>query len=372
VADRTEGKYTMRDYYTYRIDTIAVPVHYTIVNYDPSNLDSIIFYVSLHDQYVENPLYEFSEYLHLSFTTTDPSSIYYKAGFCAVGRSTANASVQKGLGAEPLSYYNAPETRSFRYAYALTTADSVIPFTHPDSLSWLHAPKFIDIPINLEVPAGNVVSVVYQFQPGYAYTDGDTLMISHIDKDLEKYTAIDRRQNILAIPDYEIHDSMSTKYAYSFDKAGGLNSHFMVDEQDRYNWYDATDTNNWEHSYTSGGNTIRFYAYNYYAYAMGYLALSIGDEFISIKVDSTDAVTEISNNLLSSVSPNPAKDQITVTLKNGQNANLEIVNVLGQVVKTVNTDNQKTTIDIADLTAGVYVLKVYQDRQIQSTKIVKR
>jgi len=165
---------------------------------------------------------------------------------------------------------------------------------------------------------------------------------------------------------------MSTKYAYSFDKAGGLNSHFMVDEQDRYNWYDATDTNNWEHSYTSGGNTIRFYAYNYYAYAMGYLALSIGDEFISIKVDSTDAVTEISNNLLSSVSPNPAKDQITVTLKNGQNANLEIVNVLGQVVKTVNTDNQKTTIDIADLTAGVYVLKVYQDRQIQSTKIVKR
>jgi hypothetical protein len=361
--------------YHYKIDTLGIPSSYLLANYDPQNPDSLIIYLTCHDYYVENRSNYLSEYYVFSSATEDKTNPYYGSTMCRVGRSIADAATAKGLGGYPLAYeLDVTHQRTKRVAFALTNSHAVAPFTDPDSLNYVRY-RVINVPVDFEVPAGNVVSVVYQFQPGYTYNEGDTLRLYHIDKDLDnKITSIEQRFNTYAVADYGFDTNMTNKFVYSLDKGGGLNSHFMEDIQDRYNWWDGVDEpGHFEHVLkdSNGNAVLRYYPYNYYAYPMGLLYLAVSNEQ-PLPRQTDVAVNEFTDNLLYSVYPNPANDQIAVSLKNAQKADIEVVNILGQVVKNVSTNQQKTVIDIADLTAGMYILKVYQDKQIQSTKIIKR
>jgi aminopeptidase N len=60
--------------------------------------------------------------------------------------------------------------------------------------------------------------------------------------------------------------------------------------------------------------------------------------------------------------PNPANDKINIELKNETKGNVVITNQLGQVVKGMNIDGKELTIDVEDLTSGIYFINVSNQR----------
>jgi lysyl endopeptidase len=54
--------------------------------------------------------------------------------------------------------------------------------------------------------------------------------------------------------------------------------------------------------------------------------------------------------------PNPAKDQVTILASGLEIDKIELVNLAGQTIKTVNSSN---TVNTSDLSAGVYLVKIY-------------
>jgi len=53
--------------------------------------------------------------------------------------------------------------------------------------------------------------------------------------------------------------------------------------------------------------------------------------------------------------PNPATDKLSIETM--QKANIEIINIQGQLVKTLQTTEDKTSVDVSDLQAGMYIIK---------------
>lgn len=68
--------------------------------------------------------------------------------------------------------------------------------------------------------------------------------------------------------------------------------------------------------------------------------------------------------------PNPAKDNITV--EGTTKGIIEIFNLQGQPIKYVNASEKETNIDISNLNAGVYSLKITTDDGIIVKKLLKQ
>lgn len=73
-----------------------------------------------------------------------------------------------------------------------------------------------------------------------------------------------------------------------------------------------------------------------------------------------------------SIYPNPATSVLTLNLRSNQNSSVNVYNVLGAVVKSLNTSSLTNQIDISDLTAGVYTIQVSQNGQTTTQKFVKQ
>ena len=71
-----------------------------------------------------------------------------------------------------------------------------------------------------------------------------------------------------------------------------------------------------------------------------------------------------------SVRPNPATDNFTVTLVDNTNASIQLYNIVGQMVYNQTTSEQAVTINVSDLTSGIYMLKVSQSGKTYTTKVV--
>lgn len=71
-----------------------------------------------------------------------------------------------------------------------------------------------------------------------------------------------------------------------------------------------------------------------------------------------------------SVRPNPATDNFTVTLVDNTTASIQLYNIVGQMVYSQTTSEQAATINVADLTSGIYMLKVSQSGKTYTTKVV--
>ncbi len=82
-----------------------------------------------------------------------------------------------------------------------------------------------------------------------------------------------------------------------------------------------------------------------------------------------NSVVEIQNNFLVDIYPNPAMNDISVEMK--QKSEIEISNISGQIIKTIYSDDTKTTIDIGNLSGGVYIIKVKTDKGIAIKKFIK-
>ncbi len=74
------------------------------------------------------------------------------------------------------------------------------------------------------------------------------------------------------------------------------------------------------------------------------------------------------------IHPNPAKDNLIIEFEKSkklQNTSVSIYNTQGQLVKQLTISQPKTEIDIHDLSTGVYVVKVINDKETLQGKFVK-
>ena len=102
------------------------------------------------------------------------------------------------------------------------------------------------------------------------------------------------------------------------------------------------------------------------------MALSKGSDTVHIK-DSI-FITDIPNykNIISNVYPNPATTRLTIDLNEAGNANVKIYNILGQVVIEETLQNISNNINIAELSSGLYIVRVNQGGRTHTVKISKK
>jgi hypothetical protein len=67
--------------------------------------------------------------------------------------------------------------------------------------------------------------------------------------------------------------------------------------------------------------------------------------------------------------PSPASNNITVGTP--QNSTLKIINIQGQLIKTIKTTDSKTNIDVSAFPSGLYIVKVETDKGVVVRKFVK-
>ncbi|PIP53688.1 MAG: hypothetical protein COX07_09380, partial [Bacteroidetes bacterium CG23_combo_of_CG06-09_8_20_14_all_32_9] len=75
--------------------------------------------------------------------------------------------------------------------------------------------------------------------------------------------------------------------------------------------------------------------------------------------------------------PNPVNDILTINIARISTGSttatpkVEIINLQGQVVKSIKLTNAKNTIDVKELIGGIYTLRMITDKGIFVRKLVK-
>ena len=82
---------------------------------------------------------------------------------------------------------------------------------------------------------------------------------------------------------------------------------------------------------------------------------------------SSVAENTVNNNI--TIYPNPVKDQLTITTKNEKITSIKIINVTGKTIK-VFTENI-TTINVADLPKGLYLLQIQTEKGMSVKRFIK-
>ncbi len=145
----------------------------------------------------------------------------------------------------------------------------------------------------------------------------------------------------------------------------------------------AVSTNDQNYTYVDGGSSISapvewtHYTCDLSEYAGQTLYIAIicvSDDVFAFFIDdiaitSNSSVSETSVNNLVNLFPNPATDNITITLPEA-NATIDIVNVLGQIVKTVNTTSVNETISLEGLEKGMYIFNIKLTNETIMKKVI--
>lgn len=125
----------------------------------------------------------------------------------------------------------------------------------------------------------------------------------------------------------------------------------------------------------------------YYLIAIPQLAIICPDTIITWDIwPSDDYYTNIKNIIESqcfttgifhqaentsfiNVFPNPVSDNLTI--ETSAKSSIEILNIEGQIIKTTNTAVKQTSIDVSNLSSGVYIIKAKTDRGFAVKKLIK-
>jgi hypothetical protein len=86
-----------------------------------------------------------------------------------------------------------------------------------------------------------------------------------------------------------------------------------------------------------------------------------------------DISVGVNDNALSAnniaIYPNPTQNKFTVEI--GKNVTLEILNLQGQLISKFNLINPINTIDVSELTRGVYMLYIKSENELTVKKMIK-
>jgi hypothetical protein len=109
----------------------------------------------------------------------------------------------------------------------------------------------------------------------------------------------------------------------------------------------------------------------------GYDNISLGlVTFMPIDTIGCYLISGISNGEIENSSlqifPNPANDNLTVRLFNDKPAGeIRIYNLLGQQYRALTISGDHTTIDVSDLSKGIYIMYLATDKNIYRQKFIK-
>ncbi|MCX6258124.1 MAG: SBBP repeat-containing protein [Bacteroidia bacterium] len=93
------------------------------------------------------------------------------------------------------------------------------------------------------------------------------------------------------------------------------------------------------------------------------------DIFIA-KLGTSSGINELGNSIDVTVFPNPAGNFIET--ETPPHSVINIFNIEGQLIRTIQANNTKSTVDISALTAGMYIIKVVTVKGIAVRKFVKQ
>jgi hypothetical protein len=101
------------------------------------------------------------------------------------------------------------------------------------------------------------------------------------------------------------------------------------------------------------------------------LALVNGLTANLVIIDATTGINDAKENMIK-VYPNPATDKLNVEVS--VTSKVQMLDINGkQVIAEQNVNaNQKHSIDVSDLAPGVYMLKIYNDKFVNTKKVVIR
>ncbi len=205
-----------------------------------------------------------------------------------------------------------------------------------------------------EVPYGDALGVMVHFIPGYEYNLDDTLYWGMLDEfDPNKWAEgypirINNQFSML----YNIIEGTYNPFADPI----GFNTPIATYDAHRYQMFTGQ---------AAFLNEYYFPTPNLLPYM--FFRISEDKENGGIIVPPDNVIE--TNDIVSNIYPNPAKDNITINLKNNESANISLFNILGQeVISTISNDNQ-TTIDVSDLNRGLYIVKVKQKGQTFTSKV---
>lgn len=98
---------------------------------------------------------------------------------------------------------------------------------------------------------------------------------------------------------------------------------------------------------------------------------SVGEYTIEGKVVAVSTGIEEGHQSLASIFPNPANEQINVKLNNTGMHSIQVLNMLGQTLHSVQTDEPLININVASYTKGIYFITVANATGVSSIKFVK-
>ncbi len=257
--------------------------------------------------------------------TTDPS---FNGVYIADPPDTMWFSPPKMMGSTTLMGYEAKLTDPHKTVIKK-------PLTVADSGNVYH---YIDVDPNLTVPAGHIYGISITFKPGYSYNFGDTLY---------DYTTQTPKSNGFRYYLYQTSDATANPDLFydPYADLGRYNLSYVIYTNGRYGTYDNSLLNEIMYPLTNTGILID-------------LKL---DAYVS--VDEPQAIDM-------DIYPNPVADQINVSVEDYRNTTLEVYNLLGKVVKTVELNSQNTQVDVSGLSNGTYIVRVMNGNKVSTKKVI--
>jgi hypothetical protein len=103
----------------------------------------------------------------------------------------------------------------------------------------------------------------------------------------------------------------------------------------------------------------------------GFDGSSTGNVYFTKQLLSLTAISQYTDNIEVTVFPNPATDFIRVSIAaDNVDANINIYNVAGKLVKTLSTNSQLTNISVSELPKGLYFVNIQNDKTNLVNKII--
>jgi len=109
------------------------------------------------------------------------------------------------------------------------------------------------------------------------------------------------------------------------------------------------------------------------AFNRSYRIITVDSSYVTVSNPKrsclSTGVNEVNNPLNISVSPNPAT--VKLTIECAIQSEVEILNIEGQLLKRLTTHNIYTIVDLSNLSNGIYIIKVRNQKGIAIKKIIK-
>ncbi len=188
---------------------------------------------------------------------------------------------------------------------------------------------------NINVPAGHIIGINVTYVPGYTYNFGDTLF---------DWTDNGAQMNAMRYLFQALDDDPSASFLDPFNDLEYFNCSYLMLTDGRYGLY---------------GGVLDEHMYPY-------------DQWGAIIGAFIDGPLSIDEQQVAQMNifPNPATDQINITLENYQGASFELYNILGEMVTSVELTGESTQVNVNGLSNGTYIGRVIKGDRVSSQKIV--